>query len=209
MTIKIANIFCVGRNYVNHAKELHHAVPEKPLIFIKPSHAAVFMNNESLSLPGDQGSVHYEAELVVHIGRDYAPGLSADALIDAMALGIDFTLRDVQGGLQEKGYPWLDAKGFLNSAALTGFLPFPGIDVCRNKDFSLQINGKEVQRGNIRSMIFDLDKLISYCTEHYGLKAGDILFTGTPVGVGPVSSGDSLALFWGEEELGKCTIALS
>lgn len=204
----IANIFCVGRNYALHAKELNNAVPTSPMFFSKPTHAAVEAQGQTIELPGDQGDVHYEAEWVIHISHTYQPGMQANDLIDRMALGIDFTLRDVQSALKEKGHPWLLAKGFPYSAVLTPFIPFPGITACLQNDFSLKINGKEVQRGNIGQMIFDPQTLIDFCAKHYGLGAGDILFTGTPAGVGKVSDGDAFALLWGKETLGEFTAAL-
>ncbi|GGL49512.1 fumarylacetoacetate hydrolase family protein [Sporolactobacillus putidus] len=205
---EITNIFCVGRNYALHAKELNNAVPTSPMFFSKPTHAAVEARGQTIELPGNQGDVHYEAEWVVHIGSPFKPGLPADGLIDKMALGIDFTLRDVQSVLKEKGHPWLRAKGFLNAAVLTPFISFPGVEACRETDFSLQINGKEVQRGNIGQMIFDPQTLIDFCGSHYGLGAGDILFTGTPAGVGKVADGDAFSLQWGQDLLGEFSIAL-
>lgn len=207
--MELANIFCVGRNYVNHAKELHNAIPQEPMIFTKPTHAAAWLEGGTIALPGAQGAIHYEGEWVLHIGRDYVPGLSADDLVDQMALGIDFTLRDVQDVLKKKGYPWLAAKGFLNSAALTRFVPFPGLSACTEKYFSLKKNGKEYQRGTIGAMIFPPDQLLTFCAEHYGLKAGDILFTGTPAGVGAVADGDRFELLWDDASLGTCTIELN
>lgn len=204
----ITNIFCVGRNYALHAKELNNAVPSSPMFFSKPTHAAVEARGQIIELPGDQGEVHYEAEWVIHISRACQPGLRADELIDAMALGIDFTLRDVQSELKKKGHPWLRAKGFLNSAVLTPFISFPGIEACLKTDFSLQINGKEAQRGNIGQMIFDPQTLIDFCSSHYGLGAGDVLFTGTPAGVGRISDGDSFALQWGQDLLGEFSVTL-
>ncbi len=205
---EIANIFCVGRNYAQHAKELNNTVPAAPMFFSKPTHAAAEARGQTIGLPGNQGDVHYEGEWVAHIGRAFSPGLAADELIDGMALGIDFTLRDVQSELKEKQQPWLRAKGFLNSAVLTPFIPFPGVKACLKTDFSLWMNGREVQRGNIGQMIFDLQTLIDFCGNHYGLGAGDIIFTGTPAGVGKVADGSSFSLRWGREPLGECTIAL-
>lgn len=204
----IRNIYCVGRNYALHAQELNNAVPDAPMFFFKPTHAVVRADGRTVMLPGSQGSVHYETEWVIHIGRDFARGAAADRLIDGMALGIDFTLRDVQSVLKRKGYPWLAAKGFLHSAVLTPFIDFPGIGACTKTDFSLAINGHERQRGNIRQMIFDPQTLIDYCGAHYGLGAGDIIFTGTPAGVGPVTDGDQFDLKWGKVSLGAFRAAL-
>ncbi|WP_010630711.1 fumarylacetoacetate hydrolase family protein [Sporolactobacillus vineae] len=207
MTV-IKNIYCVGRNYALHAQELNNAVPDAPMFFFKPTHAVVWTDGKTVTLPGHQGSVHYEAEWVIHIGSDFTPGAAADDLIDSMALGIDFTLRDVQSVLKKKGYPWLAAKGFLHSAVLTPFTDFPGIKACTKADFSLEINGHERQRGNIGQMIFDPQALIDYCGTHYGLGAGDIIFTGTPAGVGQVADGDQFDLKWGDVSLGAFRAAL-
>lgn len=204
----IRNIYCVGRNYALHAQELNNAVPDAPMFFFKPTHAVAWTNGGAIALPGSQGSVHYEAEWVIHIGRDFEKGVPADQLIDSMALGIDFTLRDVQTVLKKKGYPWLAAKGFLHSAVLTPFIGFPGIDACMEKDFSLEINAHEVQHGTIRQMIFDPQTLIDYCGTHYGLGAGDIIFTGTPAGVGQVADQDRFELKWGAARLGTFTAVL-
>ncbi|MDF2910728.1 MAG: 2-keto-4-pentenoate hydratase/2-oxohepta-3-ene,7-dioic acid hydratase [Sporolactobacillus laevolacticus] len=205
----ISNIFCVGRNYVLHAQELNNAVPDSPLFFSKPTHAIVQTDGQTFTLPGDQGDVHYEAEWVIHIGRPYFPGAKADELIDGMALGIDFTLRDTQSVLKKKGYPWLAAKGFLNSALLTPFTDFPGLEACSKIDFTLNVNDKEVQRGNISQMIFSPQALLEFCAKHYGLDAGDIIFTGTPAGVGKIADGDHLTLKWGSEVAGEAIASLN
>lgn len=204
----IRNIYCVGRNYASHAKELNNAVPAAPMFFSKPTHAVAPADGRIVSLPGDQGDLHYEAEWVIHIGRPYTAGARANDLIDCMALGIDFTLRDVQTVLKKKGYPWLAAKGFRNSAVLTPFRPFPGIGICAKSDFSLELNGKEVQHGYIDRMIFNPQTLIDFCGSHYGLDAGDILFTGTPEGVGSVSDGDTFRLIWNGEVYGSFRTAM-
>lgn len=179
------------------------------MFFFKPTHAVASADGRTVVLPGDQGAVHYETEWVIHIGRRYVHGLSADELIDGMALGVDFTLRDVQSVLKEKGYPWLAAKGFLNSAVLTPFTGFQGIETCSQTNFSLEINGVRVQNGNIGQMIFDPQALLDFCGTHYGLDKGDILFTGTPAGVGEVSEGDAFTLKWGSEIMGSFTASLA
>lgn len=207
MLTNIRNVYCVGRNYKLHAEELGNAVPDEPMIFMKPSHAVVPLNGDTLQLPATKGEVHYEAELVVHIGRDFEPGMAVDELIDAYAFGIDFTLRDVQTVIKKKGHPWTAAKGFKNSAPVTAFQTFPGAQALLEKDFTLTKNGAEVQRGNIRNMIFGLQDIVDYVGHHYGLGPGDVIFTGTPEGVGPTAAGDVLELAWDGESLGKCTIS--
>lgn len=129
--------------------------------------------------------------------------------MDQMAIGIDFTLRDVQTELKAKGYPWVMAKGFINSAVLTPWQPFPGLEAMLDVEFSLDKNGREVQRGKMREMIFDLQTVIDYTALHLGLGEGDILFTGTPAGVGPVLDGDRFVCKLADQELGSCLIKLS
>ncbi|GEB32252.1 MULTISPECIES: fumarylacetoacetate hydrolase family protein [Brevibacillus] len=205
---QIRNIYCVGRNYRLHAAELGNDVPKKPMIFAKPTHALAMTNGQEIALPGTRGELHYEAEIVVHIARPYEPGCALEQVIDKVALGIDFTLRDVQSELKSAGHPWLLAKGFKNSAILTPFQPFSGLSALQQADFSLHKNGEQVQRGNISDVIFDLETILAYVEEHFGLGAGDIIYTGTPAGVGPVADGDVLTLKWGDEERGQFTARL-
>ncbi|WP_241236302.1 fumarylacetoacetate hydrolase family protein [Brevibacillus marinus] len=209
VSVDIRNIYCVGRNYALHAKELGNQVPEEPFLFMKPSHAAVNADGGVVRLPGNAGEVHYEAELVLHISRPYEPGMPVEELVDQFALGIDFTLRDLQTSLKQKGLPWLRAKGFRDSAVLTRFLPFPGVAALAEQDFTLRKNGVVVQKGNISEMLFDIPTLLAFTATHFGLGAGDLLFTGTPSGVGPVVAGDQLTLSWGEQELGSFRVELS
>jgi fumarylpyruvate hydrolase len=204
----IRNIYCVGRNYGLHAAELGNDIPEEPMIFTKPTHALTPMNGSVIELPGDRGEVHYEAELVLHIGRKYEQGLTVDQLVDCMALGIDFTLRDVQTIIKKKGTPWLPAKGFLRSAPISELRPFPGFEKVKQVPYTMQKNGIEVQRADLNDMIFNLQVIVDYIALHYGLGAGDIIYTGTPAGVAAVKSGDRLELFWGEESFGEMTVKL-
>lgn len=206
MSQLIANVYCVGRNYRLHAEELGNEVPSEPMIFMKPSHAVVSMNHGGISLPDNAGEVHYESELVLRIGRRYEPGMRVDELVDVMALGIDFTLRDVQSVLKKKGHPWTKAKGFRNSAPITPYMAFPGAEEIAAEDFTLLINGKLVQRGNTSDMIFSLQQILDYVGEHYGLDEGDHIFTGTPAGVGAIYKGDKLELSYGSKLLGSCEI---
>ncbi|BAE85232.1 fumarylacetoacetate hydrolase family protein [Desulfitobacterium hafniense] len=202
----IKNIYCVGRNYLQHAKELNNAVPTSPFLFVKPTHALVEGQGQTIAMPKDQGNVHYEAELVVHVGKNYEPGMKAEAVIDKIAVGIDFTLREVQDELKKKGLPWLLAKGFPNSAVLSRWLPFEGLEGTAGHDFTLEKNGQEVQRGNIKEMIFDIPTIIEFCAQHFGLAEGDIIFTGTPAGVGVAAAGDHFVLKWKEEQVGELFI---
>ncbi|MFD0678101.1 MULTISPECIES: fumarylacetoacetate hydrolase family protein [unclassified Paenibacillus] len=204
----IRNIYCVGRNYGLHAAELGNDVPDEPMIFTKPSHSLVGIQGQTIGLPGNRGEVHYETELVLHVGQAYKPGIRVDELIDKFALGIDLTLRDVQSVIKKKGYPWLPAKGFINSAPLSEFREFPGLEAIKQTEFSLRKNGEEAQRGNTNDMIFNFQVIIDYIAEHYGLGEGDIIYTGTPAGVAALQTGDRLELLWGEELFGEFTVEL-
>lgn len=204
----IRNVYCVGRNYRLHAEELGNAVPASPMLFLKPSHAAGTLTDGNLLLPHDQGEVHYEAELVLMVGQAYRPGISADDLFMGVTVGLDLTLRTVQDQLKAKGHPWLAAKGFRHSAPIGGWLPYPGMEALERVDFGLNLNGKEVQRGNIRDMVFGLQRLADYAGQAYGLDEGDILFTGTPAGVGALADGDELAWWLGGDALGQATVQM-
>lgn len=206
MSADIRNLYCVGRNYKLHAEELGNEVPKEPLIFLKPSHAAVRLDKAIIPLPQGSGQIHYEGELVIRIARDYVPGMTVDELVDVMALGLDFTLRDIQEGLKKKGLPWTAAKGFKNAAPLTPYIAFPSKEELEATDFTVVKNGEEVQRGNVKNMIFQLQTIVDYIALHYGLGKGDVIFTGTPAGVGPAVTGDTFELYWGDKLLGTCII---
>ncbi|NQX48091.1 fumarylacetoacetate hydrolase family protein [Paenibacillus tritici] len=206
MSGTVNNVYCVGRNYQLHAEELGNQVPAEPLIFLKPSHAAVALDKSIIHLPQNAGLIHYEGELVLRIARDYVPGMSVDELVDVMALGLDFTLRDVHNDLQRKGLPWTPAKGFKNAAPLTPYIALPEQEELESTDFTVRKNGIEVQRGNVKNMIFPLQKIVEFIASRYGLGKDDIIFTGTPAGVGPVVPGDSFELFWGDTLMGTCLI---
>lgn len=209
MNNDIRNIYCVGRNYALHAAELGNVVPKEPMIFMKPTHAITYMNGEVVTLPGQVGEVHYEGELVIRVGQSYTPGVQVDELIDGIALGVDLTLRDVQTDLKKKGHPWTKAKGFLNSALLTSFVPNPGMKAIESTDFTLLINDQIVQRGNVQDMIFNLQVLVDYIAAKYGLGEGDIIYTGTPAGVGAINHGDAISLQWDNQEVGRSIIELA
>ena len=206
--MSIKNIYCVGRNYTLHAQELNNAIPTSPFLFAKPTHALAEAKGQALTMPGDQGGVHYEVELVVHIAKAYEPGIKLEDLIDKVSIGVDLTLRDVQDELKKKSYPWLLAKGFPNSAVLSEWLPFEGLEAASQYDFTLEKNGIEVQRGNIKDMIFDIPTLVEFSAKHFGLGQGDIIFTGTPAGVGPVVNDDHVVLKWKEEKVGEFTVRI-
>lgn len=205
---KINNIYCVGRNYAAHAKELQNEVPASPMLFSKPTHALVKGDGQGVLFPSDRGSIHYETEIVIRICRPYEQGIKAEEIVDSMAIGIDFTLRDVQSELKTKGHPWLLAKGFPNSALVSNFIPFPGVEEMKKIDFSLVKNGEKVQQGNIKNMIFDFQTIIEFTAQNFGLGEGDLIYTGTPEGVGHVNDNDHLTLLWGGSVLGECFIKL-
>lgn len=203
----IQNVYCIGRNYKLHALELGNEVPSEPMVFMKPSHAVTILSPaRSIPLPLHKGEVHHELEIVLRIGHKAEVGMTADEVVDSFALGIDFTLRDVQDVLKKKGHPWLPAKGVLHSGPVTSFHSYPGTESLKPSIFRLLRNGSVVQAGSAQDMIFSFDQIIAYIVEHYGLDEGDIIFTGTPAGVGPVQAGDQLELQWNSETWGTCQI---
>lgn len=197
-------IIAVGMNYARHNKELGHTVADKePVIFLKPD-SAILKEGRPFFLPDFSKEVHYETEVVVRInrlGKNIAPRF-ARRYYDAVTVGIDFTARDLQRKFREEGGPWELCKGFDNSAAIGTFISLEqaGGDLQR-LDFHLDIDGKEVQRGNTSDMLFGTDDIIAYVSRFMTLKMGDLLFTGTPAGVGPVSIGQHLQGYLGEEKL--------
>jgi acylpyruvate hydrolase len=193
-------IICIGRNYSEHIKELSNAVPEDPIFFLKPASALV-RGNKPFFHPTFSNDIHHEVELVFRVSR---LGKSIDprfalSYIDAIGIGIDFTARDLQAQCKAKGTPWEIAKGFDGSAPVSNFLPltlFPDIE---NISFRLEKNGQTVQQGNSADMIFKLPQIISYVSRFMTLRTGDLIFTGTPSGVGAVKPGDTL-LAWLEDQ---------
>lgn len=188
-------IICIGRNYADHAAELGNAVPQEPLFFLKPD-SAVLMHRHPFYLPDWTNDVHHEVELLVKIsrvGKSIAPEF-AHRYFEEVSLGIDFTARDVQAALKAKGQPWEKAKAFDGSAVISRKwlnLSDVGGDVA-DLAFSLEKNGAQVQAGHSGQMLFPLPALITHVSRFMTLKVGDILFTGTPAGVGPVAPGDVL-----------------
>jgi len=187
-------IICIGRNYVAHAQELDNDVPHEPVFFMKPD-SALLRNNDPFYIPDWTSEVHHEIELVIRINRigKNIEQRFAHRYYDEIGLGIDFTARDVQKELKQKGLPWEKAKAF-DQAAVIGstFLPvsiFPDPESIR---FSLQINGSIVQEGNSELMIFGFEEIISHVSKYMTLKIGDLIYTGTPAGVGAVKIGDHL-----------------
>ncbi|WP_147804492.1 fumarylacetoacetate hydrolase family protein [Alkalicoccus halolimnae] len=203
----VKNIYCVGRNYQKHAAELGDKVPDEPMLFSKPTHALAHGAQRTLHFPGNRGSVHYEAELVVRFKAEWFEGADLNDLIDGVACGIDFTLREEQEKLKGLRYPWLTAKGFPQSAAVGPFYSFePG--KWEDTEFTLHQNGELKQQGSPKDMMFSLKELAAYAGRNLGLGRGDLLFTGTPEGVGPVSDGDELKLAYNGREAGTFTVHL-
>lgn len=186
-------IIAVGRNYRKHAAELNNPVPEEPVIFLKPD-TAVIKNNQPFYYPSFSEEVHYEAEIVLRICKEgkHISGKFASSYFDAVAFGIDFTARDLQQKLKEKGLPWEKAKSFDGSAPVSPFVPFSSLQEPENIRFKLDINGKTVQTGYTADMIFSFTELISHVSAFITVRKGDLIFTGTPEGVGEVHAGDHL-----------------
>lgn len=188
------NIICVARNYAPHAKEMHTAVPTEPIFFMKPD-SALNQKQTPFFYPDFSKDIHHEVELVVKInrlGKCIQPQF-AHKYYNAVALGIDFTARDLQKNFKEHGMPWLLAKGFDGSAAIGPFVELEEMEKTINDlHFDLKINGTLVQQGYSGEMIFDVDHLIAYLSRFITLRTGDLIYTGTPAGVGPVKIGDHL-----------------
>ena len=197
-------IIAVGMNYARHNQEMGSMLePQEPVIFLKPD-SAILRDGKPFFLPDFSHEVHYETEIVVHIcrlGKHITPRF-ASRYYDSVTVGIDFTARDLQRRFRESGHPWELSKGFDNSAAIGEFVPLAhvGGDV-QNLDFHLDIDGKTVQQGCTADMLFRVDDLIAYVSRFMTLKMGDLLYTGTPAGVGPVSIGQHLQGYIGEKKL--------
>jgi acylpyruvate hydrolase len=195
-------IICVGRNYAAHAKELNNAVEEEPVIFLKPD-TALLNNNQDFYLPDFSNDIHYETEVVVKINKagKHIDEKFAHRYYDSVSLGIDFTARDLQSMLKAKGLPWERAKAFDGSAVIGSFLPLADVGMITDLNFSMSLNGQKVQSANTSEMVFSVDKVIAFVSRFITLKTGDLIYTGTPQGVGKVNVGDNLVGFLGEKEL--------
>lgn len=185
-------IICIGRNYANHIKELANEKPEHPVVFLKPD-SAILPKNNPFFIPPFSNDVHYEVELLVKINRvgKYIEPQFAHKYYNEVGLGIDFTARDVQEKCKAKGLPWEKAKAFDGSAIIGNFFDKQDFDL-NNTTFQLLRNNSIVQDGNTSNMLWQIDELIAYVSQYFTLKKGDILFTGTPAGVGRVSENDEL-----------------
>lgn len=186
-------IICIGRNYAKHIEELQSEKPENPVIFLKPD-SAILAKNQPFFIPPFSNNVHYEVEVLVKINKvgKYIEEKFAHKYYDEIGLGIDFTARDIQDNCKEKGLPWEKAKAFDGSAVIGQFLPKESLGNLQNLKFSLHKNNELVQDGNTNAMLWKIDELIAYVSQFFTLKKGDVLFTGTPAGVGKVHENDVL-----------------
>lgn len=186
-------IIAIGRNYAEHARELNNAVPTSPVLFLKPD-TALLKDNKPFYHPDFSDDIQHEIELVLKISKEgkHIAEKFASAYYDEIGIGIDFTARDVQQKHKEKGLPWELAKAFDHSAPVSAFVSKQDLPLDRGISFRLEVNGKEVQKGNSADMIFRFDQLISFISKYFTLKKGDLIFTGTPAGVARIKPGDHL-----------------
>lgn len=192
----LGKVVCIGRNYAEHARELGNPVPTEPLLFMKPGSSVVPLE-DSFTIPTDRGSVHYEAEIVVLLGKSLSKNPSVEEVLDAIsgfAPGLDLTLRDVQTKLREKGLPWELAKCFDGAAVIAPFVSADTFPDLTDIGIRLTINDKVVQDGNSSLMLNPIVPMLQHMAAHFSLQAGDIIMTGTPAGVGPFEVGDRIAL---------------
>jgi acylpyruvate hydrolase len=199
-------IICIGRNYAEHAAELKNAVPDNPIIFMKPS-TALLTENRPFYHPEFSNNIHYELEVVLKIRKSgkYIREELAHDYFDQVGLGIDFTARDIQDICKQKGHPWEIAKAFDHSAAISDFYPLSDFDNESIK-FTLTKNGHPVQSGDTKDLIFNFNYLISYISQYFTLQQGDLIFTGTPSGVGKVEIGDQLTGLLEGKPVLQCTV---
>lgn len=195
-------IFCVGRNYADHAKELGNAVPEDPVIFMKPK-SALLQTNTPFYYPQFSNELHYEAEVVLRISKNgkYVEESAAAQYYDAFTIGIDFTARDIQAELKKKGLPWEKAKAWDNSAVIGKWTLFTPELRKQPILFSLQKNKETVQSGNTNDMIFSFDRIVSHISQYFSINIGDLIYTGTPAGVGECVTDDLLEGYYQSEKV--------
>lgn len=189
-------ILAIGRNYSEHAKELNNPVPTEPVVFLKPD-TAILREGKAFYHPEFSNDIHYEVELVVKIGKEgkHIAEKFAVNYIESIGVGIDLTARDIQENCKKKGLPWEIAKAFDHSAPIGNFIPVSEISDLKNINFSLSKNNEIVQQGNSADMIFSFEQIISYLSKRFTLKKGDLIYTGTPAGVGKINIGDHYEAF--------------
>lgn len=195
-------IICIGRNYAMHAKELNNPVPEEPVVFMKPD-SALLQSDKPFFIPDFTNDVHHELEVVIKINKvgKHIQKKFAHKYYSEFTVGIDFTARDLQSKMKEKGLPWEKAKAFDGSAPLGKFVSVSDYDSIDKIDFKLEKNGETVQVGNTSDMLFSVDTIIENVSKYFTLKIGDLIYTGTPAGVGPVAIGDNLKAYIGDQLL--------
>ncbi|HEY8401133.1 MAG TPA: fumarylacetoacetate hydrolase family protein [Cytophagaceae bacterium] len=200
-------ILAIGRNYADHVKELANQLPEEPVIFSKPD-TALLKKNAPFYYPDFSNNIHYEVELIIKIAREgkNIEERFAHKYYNEIGIGIDFTARDLQDKAKEKGLPWTLAKGFNGSAPISEFIPVTEFADINNINFSLKVNGEIRQSGNSGNMIHNINSIISYISKFITLKNGDIIFTGTPSGVGPIKIGDLLEAYIEDRKMLECEI---
>ena len=195
-------IICIGRNYIDHAKELNNPIPKEPVFFLKPDTALLPKKNPFV-YPSFSKDVHFEAEIVIKINRlgKHIEEKFAHKYYNEIAIGVDFTARDIQQQCKQQGLPWEKAKAFDGSAPTSNFLKIDQFDNINNLNFSLQVNGETKQKGNTKDMLFNFDQIVSYVSKFFTLKIGDIIYTGTPAGVGPIQINDKIECFIEDKKL--------
>lgn len=200
-------IFCVGRNYVAHAKELNNPVPDAPVIFMKPP-TAQLKDGKPFYIPEFSNEVHFEGEVVLRICKNgkYVQPAYASKYFRELTIGIDFTARDVQSKLKQKGHPWEIAKAFDHSACYGEFIDKSQLSDANDISFSMNRNDKIVQKGNTSDMIFSFEDIICYISRYFTIQTGDLIFTGTPAGVGKIAIGDQFEGFIDDQLLLKCEV---
>lgn len=193
--LDVSRVFCIGRNYTEHVRELANVVPQKPVVFIKPSTCLV-APGEKIHFPKHGSELHHEVEIVVKVGRQGRAATEEEALtfVSAITIGLDLTLRDVQSELKKKGLPWEIAKAFEQSAPIGEFVPYDGSLDLKNISFGCKVNGIGKQKGNSGEMIFSIPGLLVELSKIWVLRPGDLIYTGTPSGVGPLEIGDTIEI---------------
>ncbi len=195
LALPVGKVVCIGRNYLDHIRELNNAVPETPILFMKPATALVGLD-EAIRLPAGRGACHHEVELAVLLGQELrnAGADDARAAVAGYGIALDLTLRDLQNELKQKGHPWETAKAFDGSCPLSPFLKPEALPEPQAVELALRVNGELRQQGNTRQMMVGIFELLAHISTHFTLQPGDVVLTGTPSGVGPLASGDALTL---------------
>ncbi len=195
LDLPAGKVVCIGRNYLDHIRELNNAVPETPILFIKPATALLGLD-QPIHLPMGRGECHHEVELAVLVGRELrnADAATARNAVAGYGVALDLTLRDLQNELKKKGHPWETAKAFDGSCPLSPFLKPGALADPQATELTLRVNGELRQRGNTGQMMVGIFELMAHIATHFTLQPGDVVLTGTPAGVGPLRSGDALVL---------------